>query len=53
VLAGRILTAVERDSRQLHYRPVVKHMGILNGLSPGVADRVLRRLRGESAAPRR
>jgi 3-oxoacyl-[acyl-carrier protein] reductase len=52
-LAGRILTAVERDSRHLHYRPVVKHMGILNGLSPGIADRVLRRLRGDSAAPRR
>jgi 3-oxoacyl-[acyl-carrier protein] reductase len=52
-LAGRILTAIERDSRHLHYRPVVKHMGILNGLSPGIADRVLRRLRGDSAAPRR
>jgi 3-oxoacyl-[acyl-carrier protein] reductase len=52
-LAGRILTAIERDSRHLHYRPVVKHMGILNGVSPGIADRVLRRLRGDSAAPRR
>jgi short-subunit dehydrogenase len=52
-LATRILTAIERDSRHLHYRPVVKHMGILNGLSPGIADRVLRRLRGETAAPRR
>ena len=52
-VAARILTAVQRDSRHLHYRPVVKHMGILNGLSPGIADRVLRRLRGESAAPRR
>ena len=52
-LAARILTAIERDSRHLHYRSVVKHMGILNGLSPGIADRVLRRLRGETAAPRR
>jgi short-subunit dehydrogenase len=52
-LAARIVTAIERDSRHLHYRPVVKHMGILNGLSPGIADRVLRRLRGDSAAPRR
>jgi len=52
-LAARILTAIERDSRHLHYRPVVKHMGILNGLSPGIADRVLRRLRGDTAAPRR
>jgi short-subunit dehydrogenase len=51
-LAARILTAIERDSRHLHYRPVVKHMGILNGLSPAIADRVLRRLRGDTAAPR-
>jgi hypothetical protein len=27
-------------------------MGILHGLSPRLADRMLRRLRGESAAPR-
>ena len=53
VLAARILTAIERDSRHLHHPPVVKHMGILNNLSPGIADRVLRRLRGDSAAPRR
>ncbi|HEV2777396.1 MAG TPA: SDR family NAD(P)-dependent oxidoreductase [Solirubrobacteraceae bacterium] len=52
-LAARILTAIQRDSRHLHYRPVVKHMGILNGVSPGIADRVLRRLRGDTAAPRR
>ena len=53
VLAKRILRAVERDSRHLHYRPLVKGMGILNGLSPAAADRVLRRMRGETAAPRR
>ena len=52
-LAGRIVKAVERDSRHLHYRPLVKGMGILHGVSPGVADRVLRRLRGATAAPRR
>ena len=52
-LATRILAAIERDSRHLHYRSVVKHMGILNGLSPRIADRVLRRLRGDTAAPRR
>ena len=52
-LATRILKAVERDSRHLHYRPAVKGMGILHGLSPGTADRVLRRLRGKTAAPRR
>jgi short-subunit dehydrogenase len=52
-LAMRIIRAVERDRRHLHYRPVVKGMGILHGLSPGTADRVLRRLRGNTAAPRR
>jgi short-subunit dehydrogenase len=52
-LAKRVVRAIERDSRHLHYRPLVKGMGILNGLSPALADRVLRRLRGETAAPRR
>jgi NADP-dependent 3-hydroxy acid dehydrogenase YdfG len=52
-LAALIVRAVERDSRHLHHRPLVKGMGILNGVSPGMADRVLRRLRGASAAPRR
>lgn len=52
-LAARIVKAVERDSRHLHYRPLVKGMGILHGVSPGAADRVLRRLRGDTAAPRR
>ena len=51
-LATRIVKAVERDSRHLHYRPLVKGMGIVHGISPGLADRVLRRLRGGSAAPR-
>ena len=52
-LAGRIVKAIELDSRHLHYRPLVKGMGILHGVSPGMADRVLRRLRGATAAPRR
>jgi short-subunit dehydrogenase len=52
-LAERVIKAVERDRRQLHYRPFVKGMAMLHGLSPGAADRVLRRLRGETAAPRR
>jgi len=51
-LATRIVKAVEHDSRHLHYHPLVKGMGMLHGVSPGMADRVLRRLRGGSAAPR-
>ena len=53
VLAKKVLEAVEDDSRHLHYRPFVKGMGIVHGLSPGLADRILRRLRGDTAAPRR
>lgn len=52
-LATRVITAIERDRRQLHYPASVKGMGILNGVSPRTADRMLRRLRGPSAAPRR
>ncbi|MGH2899684.1 MAG: hypothetical protein ACRDMZ_13510, partial [Solirubrobacteraceae bacterium] len=52
-LATRIVTAIEHDDRHVHFRRGVKGMGILNGLSPALADRMLRRLRGETAAPRR
>ena len=52
-LARRVVAAVERDRRELHFRSLVKGMAMLNGLSPAAADRVLRRLRGPTAAPRR
>lgn len=52
-LAERILEAVEDDSRHVHYRRSVRSMEILNGISPRLADAMLRRLRGRSAAPRR
>lgn len=52
-LAARIIRAVERDRRDLYWRAPVKGMGVLNGISPRMADAVLRRLRGASAAPRR
>jgi len=52
-LATRVIKAVEHDRRDLHYRSAVKGMGILNGVSPALADRMLRRLRGKTAAPRR
>jgi short-subunit dehydrogenase len=52
-LAALVVKAVERDARSLHYRKFVKGMEILNGISPRAADRVLRRMRGETAAPRR
>ncbi|MGH2917765.1 MAG: SDR family NAD(P)-dependent oxidoreductase [Solirubrobacteraceae bacterium] len=52
-LARRVVRAVERDARHLYYRRAVRGMRVLEGVSPRVADAVLRRLRGESAAPRR
>jgi len=52
-LADKVLEAVEKDARALHYPPVVKLLGALHGLSPRGADALLRRLRGSAAAPRR
>jgi short-subunit dehydrogenase len=51
-LALRVIAAVERDRRALHHPPVVRAMGVLNGVAPGLLDGVLRRLRGAAAAPR-
>jgi short-subunit dehydrogenase len=50
-LADRMIRAVERDSRSLHYPPLVRLVGIAHGISPALADRLLRRMRGSSAAP--
>jgi short-subunit dehydrogenase len=52
-LAERVVDSVERDRRHVHFRRLVRGMGMLNGLSPAAADAVLRRLRGATAAPRR
>jgi len=52
-LAERIVKAIERDRRELYWKAPVKGMGALHGISPRWADRALRRLRGDSAAPRR
>ena len=52
-LALRIVRAIERDRRELYWKAPVKGMAALHGLSPRWADRALRRLRGDSAAPRR
>lgn len=49
--ARTILAAVEADHRQVFIPPAVRLLG-LNGLAPRLTDRLLRRLRGRSAAPR-
>ncbi len=51
-LAERIVRAVEEDRRAVHFPPLVKLLGIVNGASPRAADAMLRRMRGSSAAPR-
>jgi short-subunit dehydrogenase len=51
-LAAAVLRAVEKDRRAVSYPPVVRLLG-LNGIAPRLADAVVRRLRGGTAAPRR
>jgi len=52
-LAERVVKGIEDDERHVHYRRSVRSLEILNGISPRMADAMLRRLRGRSAAPRR
>jgi short-subunit dehydrogenase len=52
-LAQRVIKAIENDERAVHYPPIVRALGIAHGLNPKAGDALLRRLRGESAAPRR
>jgi short-subunit dehydrogenase len=51
-LARRVVDAVERDRRAVHFPPIVKLLRIVHGISPAAADRMLRTLRGRAAAPR-
>jgi short-subunit dehydrogenase len=52
-LAARIIQAVEQDRRAVHHPAIVKALGIAHGIDPKLADALLRRIRGDSAAPRR
>jgi short-subunit dehydrogenase len=52
-LAAKIIQAVEQDRRAAHYPGMVRVLGIAHGINPKLADALLRRIRGESAAPRR
>jgi short-subunit dehydrogenase len=51
-LAQAIVTAVEDDARDVYYPRDVRGLRVLHGLSPKLADRALRRIRGGTAAPR-
>jgi short-subunit dehydrogenase len=52
-LAEKVIAGVERDARAVYYPPVVRLLSIAHGLSPRLGDVMLRRLRGDTAAPRR
>ena len=52
-LAEKVVEAVESDKREVFYPPLVRLLRIVNGVAPRGADVILRRLMGESAAPRR
>ena len=52
-LAKRIIAAVEQDERAIYFPPLVRALGIAHCVNPAVGDAILRRLRGNSAAPRR
>jgi short-subunit dehydrogenase len=52
-LAKKIVAAIEADERSVYYPPLVRALGIAHGVNAKVGDAVLRRLRGDSAAPRR
>jgi 3-oxoacyl-[acyl-carrier protein] reductase len=51
-VADAIVGVVEDDRRTAYVPPIVRALGI-NGLAPRFADRLLARLRGATAAPRR
>ena len=52
-LAEALLAAIGDDRRAVAFPRVVGLLGVAHGLSPRLADLVLRRLRGATAAPRR
>ena len=52
-IGGLVVRAVEQDRAEVFYPSNVRSLRVAHGISPRLADRVLRRLRGTSAAPRR
>ena len=52
-LARRVVEAVEGGKRAVYDPPLVRILRVANGLSPQLADLLVRRQRGVSAAPRR
>ena len=51
-LGRAVVEAVEQDKRAVYYPPIVRLLRVMHGISPQLSDRVLRVLRGGTAAPR-
>src|SRR4051794_37580696 len=52
-LAERVVAAVESGRAEVYYPGSIKALRVLHGVSPMIADRLLRLMRGKAAAPRR
>jgi short-subunit dehydrogenase len=52
-LGDKVVEAVESDRREVFYPPSVRLLRVVNGVAPRAGDVMLRRILGESAAPRR
>src|SRR3954454_22941660 len=52
-LGEKIVKAVERDEHDVYYPGSIKALRVFQGLSPKLADRILRNMRGKAAAPRK
>lgn len=52
-LAEAIIEAVEQDTPAVYYPGGLRALRTAHGISPRLADRLIRRMRGDSAAPRR
>ena len=51
-LAKAVVEAVENDKRAVYYPPIVRLLRVMHGISPQASDRILKTLRGGTAAPR-
>jgi short-subunit dehydrogenase len=51
-LAERIVRAVEAGEPEVYYPGSIKALRVFQGVSPKLADRILRLMRGKAAAPR-
>ena len=48
----KLAEAVEQDKRAVYYPPIVRLLRVMHGISPRLSDRMLRTMRGGTAAPR-